>query len=296
MTEGCAEVVRLATWNCFGAPQTAEDFFAGRPFWPERLVASEVAHALGGYDVVCIQENLVDRVRDSLERLRREAGFAELWFDPMGPDPRDNTFVGGGLAILSRWPLRVRFERLARGAGPDSFARKGFAIADVTLPSGRGVHIVNTHLQADDSSVPQLGCEQARAAQLDGLAGAVAALCQSGAPVLVCGDLNIALGSGEYETMRRAFGPRLGDLTASLGRYSYDAVRNDLAKAFHSGGPRQALYDYILASSAFEVAEIRALLEEPLSSVGGEPPRSHPVRPFASDHFAVGATLRLPAA
>src|SRR5687768_11253672 len=94
------QLLRIATWNCFGAPPTAEDFFAGRPFWPERLTAEKVVGTLSEYDIVCVQENLLDGVRQRLEQLRRAAGFAEIWFDPMGPDADDGTFVGGGLAIL----------------------------------------------------------------------------------------------------------------------------------------------------------------------------------------------------
>src|SRR5687768_7970365 len=89
--------VRIATWNCFGAPQSLEDFLSGRPFWPERLEDPAVVATLAGYDIVCIQENLVDRVRVSLEALQVAAGFSELWFDPMGPCGQSKTFVGGGL-------------------------------------------------------------------------------------------------------------------------------------------------------------------------------------------------------
>lgn len=284
--------IRIATWNCFGAPPTAEDFFAGRPFWPERLVSRAVVETLATYDIVCVQENLVDRVRESLEELQRAAGFTELWFDPMGPDLTDGTFVGGGLAILSRWPIRVRFERLPRGAGPDGFARKGFAVADIELPSRRVIHVVNTHLQADDLHVPASVCREARGAQLAGLARAVAELCAKGAPVLVCGDLNVAYGTDEYQELVRHFGSGLADLTASAGLSSYDAIRNDLAANFYSGGPKQALFDYIWASRPFELSEIRTILDEPIPELGA-PPAPHSVRPFASDHFGIGATLRL---
>jgi endonuclease/exonuclease/phosphatase family metal-dependent hydrolase len=286
------ERIRIATWNCFGAPPTAEDFFAGRPFWPERLVSRAVVETLASYDIVCVQENLVDRVREALEQLQRAARFSELWFDPMGPDLEDGTFVGGGLAILSRWPIRVRFERLPRGAGPDGFARKGFALADIELPSHRFIHVVNTHLQADDLHVPAELCREARAAQLAGLARAVASLRETGNPVVLCGDLNVAFGTDEYEEVRRQFGSVLADLTANAGLSSYDAIRNDLAKSFYSGGPKQALFDYIWASAPFELRDIRTILDEPIAGLGAPPP-PHTVRPFASDHFGIGATLHL---
>lgn len=284
------ERIRIATWNCFGAPTTAEDFFAGRPFWPERLESRRVVETLAGFDLVCIQENLVERVRQSLERLRKAAGFAELWFDPMGPDLDDGTFVGGGLAILARFPFAARFVRLPRGAGPDGFARKGLAVAEVRLPSGRVVHVVNTHLQADDDSVGPEACRAARAAQLRELAAAVGALERAGEAVIVCGDMNVAHGTDEYGAMRDALGERLVDLAARAGLSTYDVARNDLAATFHSGGPKQALYDYVWASPACEPVEVSTILEEPLPDLG-DCPAPYAVRPFSSDHFGVAATL-----
>src|SRR5262245_53786449 len=94
--------LRLATWNCFGAPPSLEDFLEGRPFWPERMTAPRVLECLSCFDIVCVQENFVTGVRERLEVLRSACGFSEIWIDPMGPDGEDKTLVGGGLAILSR--------------------------------------------------------------------------------------------------------------------------------------------------------------------------------------------------
>lgn len=286
------EHVRVATWNCFGAPPTADDFFEGRPFWPERLESRAVIETLTMFDIVCVQENLVARVRASLERIQREAGFLELWCDPMGPDLEDGTFAGGGLAILSRFPMRVRFQRLPRGAGPDGFARKGFAIADVTMPSGRVLHVVNTHLQADDSLVPLEQCRRARREQLRLLAEALAPYKRS--PAILCGDLNIAHGTDEYEEMRRALGDELHDLAAKAGLTTYDAQVNDVAAAFHSGGPERALIDYIMAMEArFVPKDVRVILDEPLPDLSGAPATYTRPRGFVSDHFGIGVTLEI---
>jgi endonuclease/exonuclease/phosphatase family metal-dependent hydrolase len=285
--------IRIATWNCFGVPHSAEDFFAGIPFWPERFQSQMVSETLGGYDIVCIQENLVDHVRESLERLRKQAGFAELWFDPMGPDPDDGTMAGGGLAILSRWPITTRFTRLPRGAGMDGFARKGFAVAQVRLPDGRKIHVINTHLQADDALVPASHCQEARAAQVAEIAKVVAELHETGCPAVLCGDLNIPPGTVEYDEMRRAFGERLVDIAEDADHWTYDAHRNDLAAVFHSGGPERARFDYIWASRDHFVArEVRLILDEPLVDAGACPsPRV--ARAFPSDHFGVGTVLDL---
>lgn len=285
--------VRVATWNCFGVPCSFEDFALSRPFWPERLVSPEVVRALAGYDVVCVQENLTDRVRESLEHLREAAGFDALWFDPMGPDGATGTFVGGGLAFLSRLPIDVAFTRLPRGAGPDGWARKGFAVADVTLPDGRVVHVVNTHLQADDHTVPLDDCRAARAAQLAELLPAAMELARSGRPTIVCGDFNVPHGTDEFARLEEALGARFVELASRAGLATYDTTRNDLAAAFHSGGPARAQLDHVWVSAdAFEVHDVRALLDEPLEDVRATPD-GWDKRAFASDHFAVGATLGL---
>lgn len=284
--------VRLATWNCFGAPPTVDDFFAQRPFWPERLEVREVAEALAPFDVVCVQENLVDRVRESLERLQRSAGFEHLWFDPMGPGADGSTFVGGGLAILSRLPMAVTFRQLPRGAGPDGFARKGFATAKITLPSGRALHLVSTHLQADDFNVPLEVSRATRAAQLDEILRAVAAL-DAGVPAVLCGDLNVPHGTDEYDELSRALGDAWVDAPGRAGLVTYDCEANDIARTFHGGGPERMLVDYVFARGPHvEATDVRALLASPLVDVGGRP-ASYAKRAFASDHAGVGVTLTL---
>jgi endonuclease/exonuclease/phosphatase family metal-dependent hydrolase len=293
--------IRIATWNCFGTPVCADDFFSGKPFWPERFESAALIEALSGFDVVCIQENFVDRVRAALDRVRERAGFAELWFDAMGPDPEDGTFSGSGLAILSRWPLRTVFQRYARGAGPDGFARKGLAIAEVMLPSGREVVVVNTHLQADDPHVPLEACRDARAGQLAALAEAIEPHRRAGRPVVLCGDLNVAHGSEEYDALVALLGGptetdspigALLDLAAAAGLRTYDVDLNDLAATFHNGGPNRALFDYIWVSPGFHAHEVRTILDQPLPDLGAPPP-PHATRAFPSDHFGVGATLRI---
>jgi endonuclease/exonuclease/phosphatase family metal-dependent hydrolase len=287
------ERIRIATWNCFGAPNDADDLLAGTCFWPERIEAQAVADALGRYDLVCIQENFVPRVRQSLTLLQQAARFEHLWFDPMEPDYEDGTFMGGGLAFLSRFPLDARFTRLPRGAGPDGFARKGFAVADVRLPSGREVHVINTHLQADDPSVTLDECRAARAAQLEGLASAIDGYRASGAPLVVCGDFNVVHGTDEYAALRRRLGDELVDLAGRAGFRTYDTEQNDLARAFLDEPAGAFQLDYIwIRSGRFDPSDLHLVLDQPIAELDGRPAR-YAARPFASDHYGVGATLDL---
>jgi endonuclease/exonuclease/phosphatase family metal-dependent hydrolase len=285
--------VRLATWNCFGAPQSLEDFLSGQPFWPERLEAPAVLATLSGYDIVCIQENLVDRVRTSLEVLRAAGGFPELWFDPMGPCGESKTFVGGGLAILSRFPVTARFVKLPRGEGPDGYARKGFSLAEVRLPSGRELYLANTHLQADDERVSLAVCRRARWSQLEALRDGLSSILRDGAPLVLCGDMNVPHGSDEYERVARLFGDELVDVVGREGFHTYDIARNDIAAKFHEGGPEKALIDYVWTSRArVEAKEVAVILEEPIAELRGCP-SSYAGRAFASDHYGVGAVIAI---
>jgi endonuclease/exonuclease/phosphatase family metal-dependent hydrolase len=182
---------------------------------------------------------------------------------------------------------------LPRGEGPDGFARKGFAIADIELPSGSVIHVVNTHLQADDANVPGDACRRARAAQIANLSVALKPLLEGGEPVLLCGDFNVAHDSDEYASLEAAVGAGLSNLAVRAGLSTYDVARNDLAAIFHSGGPTRALIDYIWASARhFGASDVRTILDEPCPEVGVAP-APHTARPFASDHFGIGATLEL---
>jgi endonuclease/exonuclease/phosphatase family metal-dependent hydrolase len=287
------ERIRLATWNCFGAPQSLDDFLDGRPFWPERLEASPVLETLSSYDIVCVQENMLDGVRERLTRLGEAAGFHEPWFDPMGPSGEDKTLVSGGLLILSRFPMRTHFVRLPRGVGPDAYARKGFALAEVRLPGGRELYVANTHLQADDARISLEECKAVRWAQLEALRDGLLPLLRDGAPVVLCGDLNVAWGSEEYERAARLFGEHMVDVVGPAGFATYDVGRNDVAAAFHEGGPEQALIDYVWAARRHIATRRTAvILDEPLPGLPGAP-EGFAGRAFASDHFGVGVVMEI---
>jgi len=283
----------LATWNCFGAPQNLEDFLEGRPFWPERLTAPAVIRALSRHDVVCVQENFVSGVRDRLAIVAEAAGFSVFWHDAMGPDGEDKTIVGGGLALLSRLPLTARFHRLPRGVGADGFARKGFVVSQVRLPGGRELCLVNTHLQADDGRASPEECVSTRWAQLEALRDALSEPLAGGVPVIVCGDLNVAHGTDEYARTARLFGEGLVDLAGEAGFCTYDTAENDVARAFHEGGPERALIDYVWTSrDRISVKRASVELTLPLEDLEGAPAH-YAGRPFASDHFGVAVEVEI---
>ncbi len=283
--------IRIATWNCFGTPQSIEDFFESRPFWPERLCAPAVIETLRQYDIVCVQENFVEGVRAALVQIQREAEFSELWLDPLGYNAADKTLTGSGLAILSRFPMDVYFEKLARGGGPDGLARKGFARARVRLPGGQELYVHNTHLQADDFRVGDEECRRIRRRQIERLVQSVLEVMGPGIPSILCGDLNVPAGTDEYDEIASLLLPTHHD-PVDTSVVTYDTINNEMTRAFHCGGPDQGRLDHIWVDRGVESHEPHLFLQAPLDDVPSRP-ADYGGRVFASDHFGLGMTIKL---
>src|SRR4051812_2911047 len=75
-----SDLLRVATWNCWGAPGGLYGFFTGTPNVPERLRSQFIARELAGYDVICIQENFLDKVAFFIEEVADILGM-EVWHD-----------------------------------------------------------------------------------------------------------------------------------------------------------------------------------------------------------------------
>lgn len=205
------------------------------------------ADHLRGHDVVVLEEAFDNGPSDTLKsRLasqyphqtpvlgRSRSGWDETLGSYSSLTPED-----GGVTILSRWPITHRVQYVyADGCGADWFANKGFVYARLDV-AGRPVHVVGTHVQAEDSACFGNGAEvrAAQFAELDGFLGGLAIPADE--PIVITGDLNVVKESPEYATMLTAL-----DATAPAFAghpYSWDPETNPLA----SSGGREQL-DYVL--------------------------------------------------
>ncbi|NEA37352.1 sphingomyelin phosphodiesterase [Streptomyces sp. SID13031] len=154
-------------------------------------------------------------------------------------------FEDGGVAIASKWPIRHRAQHIfTDGCGADWWSSKGFAYVILDV-AGTRVHLIGTHLQANDSSCDPGEPASVRARQLATINSYLRALTIPAAePVLIAGDLNIRYGSSEYSRMLSllsADGP-----TRLLGQQaSYDPATNSIA-AYRSPGGSPSRLDYVL--------------------------------------------------
>lgn len=162
-----AATVRVASYNTWLLPLASDERERRREAMPAAVDALAP-------DVLCLQEVWSDADADALgaalsKRLPARARG------------------GGGLAVLSRWPIREeRFERFPSHPSLSLVERlggKGFLAVVIDTPSGP-LRVVDSHLALDhDAGRPAQG------AQLDAL---VAALRETpDLPTVLCADLNM---------------------------------------------------------------------------------------------------------
>lgn len=140
--------IQIFTLNCWGLKYISK-------FRTERL--SEIGNRIATFspqlDIVGLQECWT--FSDYL--IIREQTRSIL---PYGKFYHSGIF-GGGLAILSRWPIRESsMHRYSLNGRPTAFFRgdwfvgKGVACATIALPDGGNVEVFNTHLHAPYEKEP----------------------------------------------------------------------------------------------------------------------------------------------
>lgn len=202
-----------------------------------------------GYDVVALQELfdpwatpvVLGSMRSEYPHQTPVIGSpAAGWDFTLGsPHP---TITNGGVAIVSRYPIVEMGQYIyPAGCGSDGLAAKGFAYARISR-HGRSVHVVSTHLQANDATCWLTLSNPAtiRASQLQAIGAFIAGRdIPSSEPVIITGDLNISKGSAEYTSMLSTL--RAAAPTAFTGApFSLDGTTNSMA-----GGGR-SMIDYVL--------------------------------------------------
>ncbi len=273
------------TWNSFGAGQGPLSYLRWRGV-PDahRFEHAEVREAASGVDVLCMQEIFLseaERFFDSLLHRHKLRDDNKKLLRPL-------SIAGSGLGIASR--ARIASHAMRAFAPPfthsDRFARKGMLHARVEIGEVL-VDVVNTHMQSGMG----LAARVIRKRQLSQLRRFIEDVGRSGAPMIVCGDLNIdglaRSGRTEYAEIARAL-PGFVDLGASADHVTYDTEHNALARKHAPSEPPQRL-DYMFMSDPRGVVDGVAI--ERVFHVALES-REQP-KTFASDHYAIKARFKL---
>ncbi|TMQ95566.1 hypothetical protein ETD83_22370 [Actinomadura soli] len=250
--------VRVLTFNTL---------FRGR----SRARLSELARLIeeSDYDVVCLQEVISPR---NLAHLRRAAkSYPHVAHAATFP------VVRGGLVTLSRRPItRRHFQSFTpvRPARLEWLLRKGALFTRVRLPSGF-LTIVNTHLSANmdmdwSMSNAYTRVEESELRELAALVGKL----DAAEPKVVMGDFNVPRPHELFREFASATGLR-------------DALDGDTAPTFRPEYAVLEPIDQVLVTPGIE-STTRLLFQDHVRLADGH------LVPL-SDHYAVEATLTLPA-
>lgn len=177
--------IRILTLNCWGLKYISK-------FRSERLseIGNRIATISPQLDIVGLQECWA--FSDYLAIRNRTRSIL-----PYGKFYHSGIF-GGGLAILSRWPIRESsMYRYPLNGRPTAFFRgdwfvgKGVACAKIALPDGVNVEVFNTHLHAPYEKEPNDSYICHRTAQAWEIAKLMRAASERGSLVVGLGDFNM---------------------------------------------------------------------------------------------------------
>nr|WP_241955230.1 sphingomyelin phosphodiesterase [Staphylococcus chromogenes] len=240
--------LRITTHNVYFMPQ------ALYPNWGQMQRADLIAEApyIQNNDVIILNELFDRQATNQLQsRLRQEYPYQtpvlgnkdDRWDDAHGYI-HNAKVSNGGVGIVSRYPIARQEQHIyAQGHGADAMAKKGFVYVKI-IKQGQPIHIIGTHLQADNGGSSSAKDAEVRARQMAEIHQFIEEKhIPKNEMVLIGGDLNVQKGSQEYQDM-------LSNLNVSAPTYqghnaTWDTETNGIARYNYPDYAPQYL-DYIL--------------------------------------------------
>lgn len=231
------------------------------------------------YGMVFMQEMFSSRYR-KIVRKHFNDGHGFLGF-------RLPAIINSGLTTLSRYPVvKTGFLRFRACGGWQCLSRKGVQYTRIEIAPGVEVDAYNTHLQPYQNSF------MLRRVQLAEMRAFMERTSSENRPTILAGDFNIIGESGEYAHLKSSFYDFV-DVWASVKPgepgYTWDPGVNRYAKPDYGEQFVNQRLDYLFVRDAkgwkWDVESVGLDFTSPFPFRGKEY--------FGSDHFAVGAYLRL---
>ena len=202
-------------------------------------------------------------------------GFGRGWTGVSGRPRGLRRIFGGGVYLLSRFPIEAQHQYIYRTVAPrttEVLSNKG-AVLVALRSAGERLWLVGTHLHADEH-----GSRHAeRMGQLAELRAFVAATVPTGEPVILAGDLNVEYygadgqpGPGCPEASRAVGAPLAGN---PIHDFTFDGTTNPLTQKDYPG--YRNVLDYICLLRPGRALTVRTTTLSP------EPGHE------ASDHYPV---------
>jgi sphingomyelin phosphodiesterase 2 len=248
--------IRVATLNTWALP----DPFGHRVRARMRAIGERL-DALGA-DLVALQEVWRDDARSLLCEAGVRAGLPHSWW-------HSSSLVGGGLLVLSRWPIGSHhFERFQlpgvppRLDHPDYYGGKGFGLVRLATRGG-ALWLADTHLHARYRSDVPHAYRAYRVGQITQLAMRAARIRE---PIVLAGDFNLEEGDVEYRVLAGLTGAR--DAAAEAQRRDPTVFPGN---AYRSGS-REKRVDYVWlrdgTEGALRARAVERVFDEPVEIRG----------------------------
>ncbi|KEK23798.1 sphingomyelin phosphodiesterase [Bacillus gaemokensis] len=163
----------------------------------------------------------------------------------------------GGVAIVSKWPIVEKIQYVfEKGCGPDNLSNKGFVYTKIKK-NDRFIHVIGTHLQAEDNMCGKTSSSSVRTEQLKEIQGFIQNKnIPSNEYVLIGGDMNVnkinggdpkdANNTSEYASMFKTLHATVPSYTGYTA--TWDATTNSIAKYNFPTAAAEYL-DYVIADN-----------------------------------------------
>ncbi|AZJ24790.1 sphingomyelin phosphodiesterase (plasmid) [Bacillus wiedmannii bv. thuringiensis] len=205
----------------------------------------------------------------------------------------------GGVAIVSKWPVVEKIQYVfEKGFGPDNLSNKGFVYTKIKK-NDRFIHVIGTHLQAEDNGCGQTSPASIRTTQLKEIQEFIK---NKNIPknehVFIGGDMNVNKINAENNS-NSEYTSMFNTLHASVPSYAghtatWDAKTNSIVKYNFPEAPAEYL-DYVFSSkdhaNPVRIENKVLQLRSPLWSVSSFI-HTHTFNDY-SDHYPVEATISM---
>ncbi|CAB9523443.1 Sphingomyelinase C [Seminavis robusta] len=219
--------------------------------------------------------------------------------------------INGGVMILSRHKILEQHQYIYQTTHAntwDAWANKGICYAKIAVAGNHSVHVLGTHLQADEGHVPHADTHQVRMAQLKEMRDYVTQ--ELSLPtterVILGGDLNVELTTEEFRhDLERTLQTTVHcDNPPPIGSFStsHNMMTKANARANAQSEERNEVLDYLLIpseyaqplgdSAKFDVVPLKAAESWYWSYLDKHWPEKQGMHNDLSDHYPVMATFR----
>lgn len=198
-----ATELKVLSWNAFMLPKPIKNSNQG-------VRTRAIAEQLKGedFDFIFLQEAFMSSFRRHVGGVLRSE-YPHQYY--LGNPKIIYPVFGSGVFLLGKHPFKVVDKvYFKKCASADCFAAKGAVLVESTLPEGKTVQFIVTHLQAKESK------GALRTAQLNQVKDMLARNKRRGITQFLIGDLNIDSTEPEFETGQETMGMKATDLTGPI--------------------------------------------------------------------------------